>query len=168
MNLEKTKTMIKTLLEEERYINDTIMMKLLKKGSLDKLIIKIDNTMTICSCKAIVGKGYFTAEEQFLDILKNRGWQIVRKTKCLLTNDQAHDLYKPHKDKDFYEDLCKYMISGECICCSCHKNCEEPIKEMDKLKDLVRNKWGEDEMRNAMHSSDSLENVNREIKIVFN
>lgn len=116
----------------------------------------------------ILKPGFLEYEEQFLDILKNKGWQIVRKTKCHLTDEQAHELYKPHKDKDFYEDLCKYMISGECICCSCHKNCEEPIKEMYKLKDLIRNKWGEDEMRNAMHSSDSLENVNRETKIVFN
>ena len=107
-------------------------------------------------------------EEQWLDLLKNKGWQIVQKTKCKLTNEQAHELYKPHENKDFYEDLCKYMISDYCICCSCHKKCDDPIKEMSKLKDVVRDKWGKTEMKNAMHSSDSLENVNREIKIVFN
>ena len=34
-------------------------------------------------------------------------------------------------------------------------------------KDKVRKNWGKDEMKNGMHSSDSLENVNRESKIIF-
>ena len=38
---------------------------------------------------------------------------------------------------------------------------------MDKLKDKVRDMWGKSEMRNAMHSSDSLKNVKRETKIIF-
>ena len=67
--------------------------------------------------------------------------------------------------KDFYKDLCDYMSSGECLCCSCHKDCEDPIEDMKKLKDKVRENWGKDEMKNGMHSSDSLENVNRESKI---
>lgn len=69
MNLDERKNIFKTLLEEKSYINDTIILKLLKRDSLDKLIMKLDNKDTICGCKAIVKKGYFTAEEQFLDIL---------------------------------------------------------------------------------------------------
>ena len=38
--------------------------------------------------------------------------------------------------------------------------------DMKKLKDKVRKNWGKDEMKNGMHSSDSLENVNRESKII--
>ena len=39
---------------------------------------------------------------------------------------------------------------------------EERIK-----KDQIRNKWSKDDMKNAMHSSDSLQNVKRESKIIF-
>ena len=39
---------------------------------------------------------------------------------------------------------------------------------MKTLKDKVRKAWGKDEMKNAMHSSDSLENVKREKNLVFN
>lgn len=105
--------------------------------------------------------------DDFLALLKNNGWNIVQKKKLLLTKEQSENLYSPHKDKDFYKDLCKYMSSGECLCCSCHKDCEDPIEDMKKLKDKVRKNWGKDEMKNGMHSSDSLENVNRESKIIF-
>ena len=58
----------------------------------------------------------------------------------LLNKEQSKQLYSPHKDKDFYKDLCDYMSSGECLCCSCHKDCEDPIEDMKKLKDKVREK----------------------------
>lgn len=106
-------------------------------------------------------------EQQWLDMLKNNDWQIIQKKKLKLTHEQAEELYKMHKDKDFYKDLCNYMSSDDCICCTCHKDCGDPIKEMKKLKDKARDAWGKSEMKNAMHSSDSLENVERESKVVF-
>ena len=51
--------------------------------------------------------------------------------------------------------------------CTCHKDCADPIKEMKKLKHKARDAWGKSEMKNAMHSSDNLENVKRESKVVF-
>ena len=104
-------------------------------------------------------------KDDFLALLKNNGWDIVQQTECQLSKEQAEELYNPHKDKDFYKDLCNYMCSDKCLCCACHKNCEDPIEDMKKLKDKVRENWGKDEMKNGMHSSDSLENVNRESKI---
>lgn len=106
-------------------------------------------------------------EEDFLTLLKNNGWDVIQKSKRTLSNDEAKELYKMHKDKDFYNDLCKYMSSSDCLCCLCHKDCKDPIKDMDSLKDKVRKSWGKDDMKNGMHSSDSLENVNRESKLIF-
>jgi nucleoside diphosphate kinase len=59
------------------------------------------------------------------------------------------------------------MSSEDCLCCICHKDCEDPVKDMKSLKDTVRDRWGKSEMKNAMHSSDSLKNVNREKEIIF-
>ena len=110
---------------------------------------------------------FLNHEEEFVKLLKNNGWDIIQKVKRTLSNDEACELYKMHKDKDFYKDLCKYMSSGDCLCCLCHKDCKDPIKDMDALKDKVRKTWGKDDMKNAMHSSDSLDNVNRESKLIF-
>lgn len=105
--------------------------------------------------------------DEWLKILQDNEWDILDKQTLTLTSEQAHELYKMHKGKDFYEDLCKYMSSGKCLCCKCYKECADPIEDMDKIKDEIRKKWGKDDMKNAMHSSDSLQNAARESKIVF-
>ena len=106
-------------------------------------------------------------EDKWLKMLDEDEWDILDKKKLTLTKEQAEQLYMMHKGKDFYDDLVEYMSSGECLCAKCYKECEDPIEEMDSLKDKVRDKWGKNDMKNAMHSSDSIENVKRESKIVF-
>lgn len=106
-------------------------------------------------------------EEDFCNMLTNNGWKIVQKQKRKLSLDEAKELYKDKSKEDYYDDLCKYMSSDDCLCCMCYKNTEDPIKDMKKLKDKVRKVWGKDDMKNAMHSSDSIENVNREYKLIF-
>jgi nucleoside-diphosphate kinase len=119
--------------------------------------------------------GFAILKPEFLDheddwkylLSKKYGWDIVRYNKIKLSHNQAAELYKPHKDKDFYNDLCNYMCSDYCGCALLHKDCKDPIENMNKVKDVVRKQWGKDDMKNAMHSSDSLENVDRESKICF-
>ena len=89
--------------------------------------------------------------EDFCTMLTNNGWQIVQKIVRTLTLEEAKELYKDKSKEDYYDDLCKYMSSGDCLCCMCYKDCKDPIADM----------------KNAMHSSDSLENVNREYKLIF-
>lgn len=115
----------------------------------------------------ILKPGFLNHEEEFIKLLNNNGWNIIQKTKRKLSDDESKELYKMHKDKDFYNDLCKYMSSDDCLCCQCYKDCKDPIKDMDALKDKVRKTWGQDQMKNAMHSSDTLDNVNRESKLIF-
>ena len=59
------------------------------------------------------------------------------------------------------------MSSEKCIAYELYKDCKDPIKDLKKLKDKVRDKWGKDDMKNCMHSSDSLENIKRESDICF-
>lgn len=104
-------------------------------------------------------------EDEFCTLLNTNDWKIVKKIKKTLSKDDAAKLYVSKKDESYYNSLCDYMSSGDCICCSCSKKCDDPIKDMDNLKDKVRKQWGKDDMKNAMHSSDSLENVERESKL---
>ena len=111
---------------------------------------------------------FLSHKNEWIEALQNNEWDILDKKQLTLSKDQAAELYSMHKGKDFYDDLCKYMSSGECLCCKCYKECNNPIEEMDKLKDQIRNKWSKKKKKNAMHSSDSLQNVKRESKIIFN
>lgn len=104
-------------------------------------------------------------EDEFCTLLNNNDWKIVKKVKKKLTKDEAEKLYANKKDESFYNALCDYMSSGECICCSCSKECDDPIKDMDIIKKKVRKQWGKDDMKNGMHSSDSINNVERESKL---
>ena len=113
----------------------------------------------------ILKPGFLSYEEPFCNLLTNNGWNIIEKKRCRLTPDQAAKLYVNLNDKPFYNDLCQYMSSDNCLCCRCSKDCEKPIEDMKALKDKVRNQWGIDDMKNAMHSSDSIDAVNAESKL---
>ena len=106
-------------------------------------------------------------EFEFDELLKNNNWQIVQKTKKTLSLPEAQELYISKAKEDYYEDLCIYMASDECIAYMLYKDCEDPIKDLEKLKDKVRKTWGKDDMKNTMHSSDSKENVEREYKLIL-
>lgn len=112
--------------------------------------------------------GFVDHEDEFCDILNKNGWEILNKKRIKLTPDQASTLYVNLEDKPFYPELCDYMSSDDCLCCSCiNEQTEDPIGDMKKIKDKVRDMWGETEMKNAMHSSDSQDNVERETALCF-
>ena len=113
----------------------------------------------------ILKPGFLEYEKPLCDMLQNNGWSIIEKKRCKLTPDQAAKLYINLNEKPFYNDLCQYMSSDNCLCCRCAKDCEDPIGDMKALKDKVRGQWGIDDMRNAMHSSDSQEAVDAESKL---
>ena len=113
----------------------------------------------------ILKPGFLEYEEPLCDMLHNNGWSIIEKKRCKLTPDQAAKLYINLNEKPFYNDLCQYMSSDNCLCCRCAKDCDDPIGDMKALKDKVRDQWGIDDMRNAMQSSDSQEAVDAESKL---
>lgn len=112
----------------------------------------------------IIKPEFLRYQQEIEDILLSNGFSINKKLKKTLSLDEAMNLYKMHESEDFYEDLCKYMSSGDSIgyILNNRKN-----KDLSKLKDQIREKYGRSNMKNVMHSSDSRENVTRESKIYF-
>lgn len=113
----------------------------------------------------ILKPGFIEYDDKLTNMLKANGWNIVHKKRQKLTKDIAKDLYSMHSEKPFYNDLCDYMICDDCICYGCYKDTDKPIEEMTTIKDAVRKAIGKDDMKNGMHSSDSVENVQREYGI---
>jgi len=121
----------------------------------------------------IIKPGFVKYADEIHKYISDKGFNMINNQQIKLSNQQAQDLYSPHKDKDFYNDLCKYMSSDDCIPATwSFDNVNNPntntISLMKEIKDHFRDKYGKDEMKNCMHSSDSLDNVKRESKIVFN
>ena len=102
-------------------------------------------------------------EEEF----KKHGYTTVKMRSKRLLLDEAKKMYIMHKKEDFYESLCEYMSSGVSIAYILKKKSDNIFKEFAKLKDELREKYGESEMRNVLHSSDSYKNMTHESKVYF-
>ncbi|MBN1633506.1 MAG: nucleoside-diphosphate kinase [Ignavibacteria bacterium] len=92
-----------------------------------------------------------------------------------LTEQQAKKFYEIHKEKPFYNDLVKFMTSGECIAIALEK--ENAISDYRKLigstdpaeadEGTVRKLYADSKQENAVHGSDSVENGIKEVAFFF-
>lgn len=100
-------------------------------------------------------------------IFKEKGYTIVKTKTTRLSMEQAKELYKVHSKEDFYDSLCEYMSSGTTTAFILKKRSDNIFDEFAKLKDEIREKYGESEMRNVLHSSDSYKSFTHESQIYF-
>lgn len=119
----------------------------------------------------IIKPGYFNKAQDILERFEEVGYTIERQTSKKLLLREARSLYKIHKDEDWYKDLCDYMSSGVTtafiLINKDKKMSPEVFEEVGAIKDEIRDKFGESDMRNVMHSSDSVEHMKHEQSIYF-
>ena len=127
------------------------------------------NTPKATKAFVIIKPGFLKYRDEIYDYIKNDGFEMFDHTNEInLTKHQAETLYEMHKDKDFYKDLVEYMQDTTEASIWGYEEKDDPIKKMKTIKDHFRDKYGIDDMKNVLHSSDSIENVKRESKIIFN
>lgn len=115
----------------------------------------------------VVKPGFQHLLEELCKIFKLNGYEIIKtKTKRLLL-EESKKLYIIHKKEDFYKSLCEYMSSDITTAFILKKKSDNIFDEFGKLKDNIREKYGESEMRNVLHSSDSYKNFTHEASIYF-
>ena len=118
----------------------------------------------------IIKPGFLKDSQFIINEFEKRGWVVDRiKTKRLLLSE-AKRLYEPHKKEEWFNDLCNYMssdLSMGVIFIKDKPMTKKMFDETNKIKDIIRNSLGESEMRNAIHSSDSLERLQIERGIYF-
>lgn len=116
----------------------------------------------------VIKPGFLDKTKDILNIYKENGWECESTTIKQLMPEEAKKLYSVHKKKDFYKPLCEYMISDVTRAFIFVKETNnDEFKEASRIKDEIRKKWGESDMRNVVHSSDSKENMGREASIYF-
>ena len=123
-----------------------------------------------CNIFVIVKPGFLDHTKDIIKKFEEKGWKLDKmRTKQLLL-DEAKKLYEPHKKEDFFKALCEYMSSDLSTGLTFIKNekfTDKLFKEVGKLKDKIRKEYGESNMRNCLHSSDSLERMQIEREIYF-
>lgn len=107
--------------------------------------------------------------------LEEAGLRIIAQKKILLSKLQAEDFYIIHKERPFYNDLVKFMISGPVLVQvlegedAVSKNREVMGATNPALAEVgtIRKEYAESIEANSVHGSDTLENAKIEISFFF-
>ncbi|WP_297192280.1 nucleoside-diphosphate kinase [uncultured Campylobacter sp.] len=117
--------------------------------------------------KQVIGK--------ILDRFESNGLKIAAMKKLQLSKEQAEKFYEVHKDRPFYGDLVKFMISGPVVV-SVLEGDNAVLKNRELMgatnpkeakPGTIRADFAENIDANAVHGSDSLENAKIEINFFF-
>lgn len=116
----------------------------------------------------VLKPGSLDLAQTVIERFEEDGWKIVQTTTKTLLLQEAKELYKVHEKEPFYEDLCNYMASGPCRAfIFCNPDSKKPFTEVKAIKDEIREEYGESDMRNVLHSSDSRKAMEHEASIFF-
>jgi nucleoside-diphosphate kinase len=112
---------------------------------------------------------------KILSRLEAEGFSILGIKKMILSQKQAEGFYAVHRERPFFRDLVKYMMSGPVYVAALERN--EAVPALRKLmgatdpkkadKGTIRAEFGESIEQNAIHGSDSDENAKIEIGFFF-
>lgn len=101
-----------------------------------------------------------------IKMIEAAGFRIVALKKTQLTPERAGQFYAVHKDRPFYDDLCKYMSSGPIVPMILEK--ENAVADFRTLigatnpanadEGTIRKLFAKSIEANAIHGSDSDEN----------
>jgi nucleoside-diphosphate kinase len=112
---------------------------------------------------------------KILSRLEAEGFSILGIKKMVLSHKQAEGFYAVHRERPFFRDLVKYMMSGPVYVAALERN--DAVPALRKLmgatdpkkadKGTIRAEFGESIEQNAIHGSDSDENAKIEIAFFF-
>jgi len=107
--------------------------------------------------------------------LEKEGFRVVALKKMRLSAAQAREFYAVHKERPFYGDLVEFMTSGPVIPAVLERDDAVPALRQamgatnseEAEEGTVRNLYGTNIERNAIHGSDSDDNAAKEIAFFF-
>jgi len=107
--------------------------------------------------------------------LEKAGFAIRAARLVRLSTTQAEAFYEVHRERGFYRSLVTFMTSGPALALALEReNAVAYLREVIGATDpaaaqpgTVRQLYAESKERNAIHASDSPENVAREVAFFF-
>ena len=107
--------------------------------------------------------------------LEKEGFRFLGLRKVRLSAEQARAFYAVHRERPFYDALVRFMTEGPVVVAALERaeavaHLRKTMGATDSRKaepGTVRQLFGTDIERNAIHGSDSRENAAREIAFFF-
>jgi len=107
--------------------------------------------------------------------IEKEGFRFAGLKRLRLSVDQARAFYAVHRERPFYEGLVRFMTEGPVVVAALERADAVPhLRKVMGATDskkaeagTIRNLYGTDVERNAIHGSDSPENAAKEIAFFF-
>jgi nucleoside-diphosphate kinase len=106
---------------------------------------------------------------------EEKGLRIVAQKRIWMTRTQAEQFYGVHKDRPFFNDLCKFMTSGPVVvqvlegegAIAKNRDIMGATNPANAAPGTIRKDFAESIEANSVHGSDSPENAAIEIAYFF-
>lgn len=107
--------------------------------------------------------------------IEESGLRIIAQKRIQLTLEQAQEFYAVHKERAFYDDVCKFMISGPVVvqvlegenAVDHYRTIMGATNPANADEGTIRREFAESLEANSAHGSDSPENAAKEIQFFF-
>jgi len=107
--------------------------------------------------------------------IEQAGLRIVAQKRLKLTREQAEAFYAVHRERPFFDSLCRFMTSGPVVVQVLEgENAVQRYREVMGATDpakaapgTIRKDFAESIEANSVHGSDSAENAEKEIAFFF-
>ena len=104
------------------------------------------------------------------------GLRIVAQKRLKLTLEQAQAFYEVHKEREFYDDLCNFMITGPVVvqvlegegAIAKNREIMGATNPANAAPGTIRKDFAESIEANSVHGSDAADTAAREISFFFN
>ena len=106
---------------------------------------------------------------------EEKGLRVVAQKRLHMTEEMAGRFYIVHKDRPFYKDLVKFMISGPVVvqvlegddAVALNRKIMGATNPANADAGTIRKEFAESIEANSVHGSDSLDNAKNEIAFFF-
>ena len=110
-----------------------------------------------------------------IDMIEKAGLKIVGLRLVKLSDGQARAFYAVHKERPFFPDLVKFMTSGPAVVMAIegenaiarYREVMGPTDSKKAPPGTIRNKYGTNIERNAVHGSDGPDTAKVELAFFF-
>src|SRR5262245_9853586 len=110
-----------------------------------------------------------------VDLIEKGGLKVVALRMTRLGDAQAQGFYAVHKERPFFKDLVAFMTSGPCVVMALegdnaiarYRELMGPTDSKKAPPGTIRNKYGTDIERNAVHGSDGPDTAKFELGFFF-
>jgi nucleoside-diphosphate kinase len=110
-----------------------------------------------------------------IDMIEKAGLKIVGLRLVKLSDAQARAFYDVHKERPFFPDLVKFMTSGPAVVMAIegesavarYREVMGPTDSKKAPPGTIRNKYGTNIERNAVHGSDGPDTARAELAFFF-